>query len=373
MTKRIDHIQLGRRAFLRGAGALAVGGAAVGLGYESLAPGRGDAAPAGTLTVLMGPSAVRPELVAPFEEKSGIKLNIAPYVSPTDVVTKLIAPGGTRAYDVMGGLTDFSTPLVEKGLLLPLDMSKIPNVQYLNPLFKQDILTRDGRPYALPFYWGYDSVLFNTTKIPENDAATQSWGVLFDDRYKGKVALRDDAHQSILITALHLGHRDPLGMDRSDLKEIIRFLVSKKGNFRALWSGFAQAVNLMASGEVWAMYGWILMRTTLQRQGQPVTNNWPKDGLIVWTQVAFAPKDTAAAPQVHVWLNHLLSKEYGVALTKVNGGILSCSRLVETEFSKAEMRQLGYDLNERGLNLFRLGRPKHLDQWLEAWAEFKSA
>jgi spermidine/putrescine-binding protein len=363
---------MGRRTFLSQAGNFVAGGAAVAVGLDARAARRAAAA-SGSITVLMGPSAVRPELVGPFEEKTGIKVVVAPYVSPTDVMTKMLAPGGTRAYDVMGGLTDLSLPIVEKGLLLPLDMSKIPNVQHLNPMFKQDVLVREGKPYTLPFYWGYDSVLFNTSKVPENDATTQSWGVLFDERYKGRVALRDDAHQSILVTALHMGHKDPLGMDRSDLKEVVRYLISKKSHFRALWSGFAQAINLMASGEVWAMYGWILMRTTLQRQGHPVSNNWPRDGLIVWTQVAFVPKDTAAAPEAYVWLNHLLSKEYGAALTKVNGGILSCSRLVESEFSKAEMRQLGYDLNERGLNLVRLGLPKHLDQWLEAWAEFKSA
>ena len=56
---------------------------------------------------------------------------------------------------------------------------------------------------------GYDSPIIRIDHIPENDTLTQSWGVLFADKYAGKTALRDDAYQSIMVTGLHLGHKDP--------------------------------------------------------------------------------------------------------------------------------------------------------------------
>ena len=78
---------------------------------------------------------------------------------------------------------------------LALDLGKIPNAKKLMPLFQDEIVVRDGKPYFIPVYWGYDSVLYNTEAIAEDMA--QSWGILFDDKYAGKVALRDDAHQMI--------------------------------------------------------------------------------------------------------------------------------------------------------------------------------
>jgi spermidine/putrescine-binding protein len=130
---------------------------------------------------------------------------------------------------------------------------------------------------------------------------------------------------------------------------------------------------MMSSKEVVAMYGWILMRTTLQNQGFNVTNNWPKEGLLWWGQAAFVPKEAQSPEAAMEFINFLLSADYGHALTKETGGILSASTIARAKFSEEERRKLGYDIMERGLNLFRLGLPERLDLWLEAWARFKSA
>jgi spermidine/putrescine-binding protein len=330
-----------------------------------------------TLDVLMGPSAVLPALLEMFHKQTGIKVQPAPYVSPTDVMTKLFVPGGGSRFDVVATLTDFTRPAmgeaVGKELILPWTEAEVPNSRHVMPLFKDDLLTKGGKSYTLPFYWGYDSVVYNRDHVKDDDAVTQSWGILFDDRYKGKVALRDDAHQSLLVTALFLGNKDPLAMERSDLKQCVDFLISKKRNFRTLWSKFAEAVGLMASGEVVAMYGWILLRTTLQNQGMNVTNNWPREGLLWWGQAAMIPKEARNPKAAFRFMDFLLSREYGEQLTKLNGGILSASTLAQQAFSEEERRKLGYDIMQRNLNLFRLGLPKRLDLWNEAWAEFKSA
>ena len=33
----------------------------------------------------------------------------------------------------------------------------------------------------IPVYWGYDTMIFRTDKVPEDDPATKSWGLLYDD------------------------------------------------------------------------------------------------------------------------------------------------------------------------------------------------
>jgi spermidine/putrescine-binding protein len=359
-----------RRRFLKAGGASLAAAALLGAVPELAAQTK-------KLYTLVPPSPIRPQLRDLIRERLGIEIEAAPYTSPTDTIAKLLAPGGGSRYDVMITLTDFVKPALHdamgRELLLPLDPAKVPNIEHIIPLFKGDVLSKDDKPYTAPFYWGYDSVVYNRAEVPEADELTQSWGVLFDDKYKGRVALRDNAHQSLLVTALYLGHKDPLRMDKSDLDELVKFLVSKKGNFRALWTQFAQAVNLMSSGEVVAMYGWILMRTTLQNQGFNVINNWPKEGLLWWGQAAFVPKGSGAPDLAMEFINFLLSAEYGHMLTKATGGILSASALGRARFTEEERKKLGYDIMERNLNLFRLGLPERLDLWLEAWAKFKSA
>ncbi len=105
---------------------------------------------------------------------------------------------------------------------------------------KKDIVTRAGKTYMVPVVWGYDSVVYNADKIPTDDPLTQSWGVLFDDKYKGKVAWRDDAHGMIMAAALHRGHPDPVAMDANDLNEITAYLIDRKKNVRTMWSKSAK-------------------------------------------------------------------------------------------------------------------------------------
>jgi spermidine/putrescine-binding protein len=319
------------------------------------------------------PDAVRPLI----EKKAGTKVQNAPYVSPTDTLAKLLAPGGTSRYDLMISVTPFvRNPILgaksgdEK--VAPLDLSKIPNAAKIMDLFKGDIVTRDGKTYMLPVIWGYDSVIYNADKIPTNDPTTQSWGVLFNDKYAGHIAWRDDAHSMILAAGLSLGIPDPANMSAADLKKVTSFLIGKKKIVRTMWATFGSAVSLMSSGEVWAMYGWIPMRAALQKSGMNVTNNWPTDGLLIWSQGAFIPKDSSNAAGAEAIINAYLDTDVGKALAAATN-YPTTSKEISGMFSPEERRKLGLDIVERMVKVYPLKFPSRMDQWLEAWNTVKSA
>lgn len=324
------------------------------------------------------PGVIMPKPVRPIVEGStGVKIENVPYVSPTDTLAKLTSPGGTSRYDLMVSVTNFiKDPVMgEKAgdeYAMALNMGKIPNANNLMPLFKDEVVTRAGKTYLIPVFWGYDSVIFNADKIPADESRTHSWGLLFDDKYAGRVALRDDAHQTITITALHLGINDVWNMDESDLKEVIKFLISKKKNFRTLWTNFGEALNLLSSGEVDALYGWIVMRSRLQKQGMNVKNNWPSEGLLIWNQSAFIPKDAPNAEAAHRVINAMTGAEYGKKLTEVTEYLVTSKAGAEA-FTSEQQRKFGYDVRERGLKLVSLEWPKIMDKWIEAWGTFKAA
>lgn len=321
---------------------------------------------------------ILPDKVRPIvENATNVKVNNLPYVSPTDTVAKLTAPGGTSRYDLMVSVTNFMRgPLLGERegqeLAMVLDMSKVPNAANLLPLFKDETIRRAGKTYAIPIFWGYDSVIYNRKKVPEDAALTQSWKVLFDDKYAGRVALRDDAHQSIAAAALAMGHKKPFEMDTKDLNEVTKFLIAKKKNFRTMWTQFGEAVNMMSSGEIDAMYGWIVMRAVLQRRGLDVTNNWPTDGLLFWNQAAFIPKNAPNAPEAHAVLNAMCGVDYGTALTRETEYLVT-NQGTAAALSADDRRKFGYDILERGLNLVPLAWPKSMDSWIEAWGRVKAA
>jgi spermidine/putrescine-binding protein len=312
-----------------------------------------------------------------LETQTGIRMEQVPYLSPTDSVAKLFAPGGTARYDFMATNMYFvRAPLMGRKAgdekIRPFDMSKIPNAAGMVELFKPEIQSRNGNAYMVPVFWGYDSPLFRTDKIPADDPATKSWGILFDDRFAGHTALRDDAYQALLVAALALGHKDPPTMPVSDLREVQKFLISKKRNIRALWTKFGEAVNLMSSGEVWTMHGWMPMRAALVREGITVLNARPKEGILFWNHAAFIPKDTQKAELAYAITNSMLSEEYGIALTRAsNYGPMSAKALAT--FNDDEKKLFGLDVTGPDTARFTANFPNDMNAWIEAWAGFKSA
>lgn len=360
-----------RRKFLALSGAVAASAIA---GFGANRP----AFAAGESIVGIMPGVVLPKGAREIVENStGVKVENAPYVSPTDTVAKLLAPGGTSRYDLMISVTEFvKGPVLGQKAgdekVRPFDMAKVSNAADLQPVFKQQVQARDGKTLMIPVFYGFDSPLFRNDLVPEQDAHTQTWGLLFDDKYAGKTALRDDAYQSIVVAALTLGHPNPATMSTGDLAEVKRFLISKKKNFRTLWTQFGEAVNLMSSGEVVAMYGWMPMRAALQRNGVKVTNAWPKEGVLLWNQAAFVPKDSPHAEATEKVVNAMLSPEFGVALAKEsNYGPVTQKAIAA--FSADDQKKLGLDVTTRGAKLYSMQWPTDMNAWIETWGAFKAA
>lgn len=362
--------QLGRRDLLKAGGAVGLA-MATGVPPSVLAQ---QAAIRAVMPNVFIPDPVRPIIAA---QTGGIKVDNLPYVSPTDTLAKLMAPGGTAQYDLMVSLTNLirGPALGAKAgdeKLLALDMSKIPNAQKIADQFKNEIITRDGKTYLVPVVWGYESVIYDTSKMPPDDALTQSWNALFSDKYKGRIAWRDDAHGMIFTAALAMGKADPLKLDAKEIAEVQKFLIDRKKNLRTMWTKFAEAVNLIASGEVVCMYGWIAMRSALEKQGIKAANNWPKEGLPYWTQSAFIPKDTKQADATQRVINAMLSKDFGAKLTEVTE-YPSTSAEVAAGYSAEYRRKVGFDIVERGIVRKPFDLPQRMDLWVEAWNTVKAA
>ncbi len=57
-----------------------------------------------------------------------------------------------------------------------------------------------GKQYGIPDDWGFDAILYRTDKVTPK---SRSWGLIFDDRYKGKISWFDDLNM-LTIAGLYL-------------------------------------------------------------------------------------------------------------------------------------------------------------------------
>ena len=119
---------------------------------------------------------------------------------------------------------------INDGLLLEIDTTKLTNFNNLYDRFKnQEECFKDGKMYSVPWVWGSTAIAYNTDDIKE---APKSMSVLFDPQYKGKIAIRDDFNDAVMLAAIALG-QDP--NNPSDLDAIKEKLIEQKPLNKTYW------------------------------------------------------------------------------------------------------------------------------------------
>ena len=358
-------LDLNRRQLLAGAAALGVGGV---LPWTT-SPRAWAALPGplrvNTIVSIWG----REKDIKPFEQANGVEVRLTAWVSNIHQVTRT-ATGGTKLWDVITMINIFTDPVMRRKLFQPLDLSQVPNAAHLWPQFvKPTYAAYDGVQYGLPYVWGYDSILYNRAKIQK----MESWKDMFDERHKGRIALRDDPQFALPIAALALGIKDPFALGADELKEIKAFLVAKKPVIRKLWTGFAEALTLMRTGEVDALMGWLPMWRILRREGMDVDFIIPAEKAFGWVHVYLVSRETKVLPTAYKFLDYVLDTPFASSIAR-DLAYFSPSKKVLAGLSEADIKELRYDrIDEIQRSLIWGDVPVNLQEWNDTWSAFKAA
>jgi spermidine/putrescine transport system substrate-binding protein len=141
-----------------------------------------------------------PSVVADFERDTGIKINLSYYSSNEELVVKMRATQG-EGYDLIIP-SDFAVSrLVQEGLLKPIDQSKLPFWEELNPLLLNHRFD-PGNRYSIPFEWELFGLGINSQYFKEQ-GFEPSWKLIFQENGY-KISMLNEAMQAMLIAELYL-------------------------------------------------------------------------------------------------------------------------------------------------------------------------
>src|SRR5580704_931550 len=141
------------------------------------------------LNLLVWEGYADPSFVKAFEEQHHCKVS-ASYMGSSDELVAKLRGGSAGNYDVISPSSDVATSITTAGLAAPLDLSQIPSYSQLSPQLTSLPLVRvKDQVYGVPFVWGPDPIIYDTTAFSQ---APDSWNVMWDPKYKGKVSVWDD-------------------------------------------------------------------------------------------------------------------------------------------------------------------------------------
>lgn len=304
-------------------------------------------------------------LWAPYQKRFGEAPKFTMMTNEANAFAKLRA--GVRP-DVFRPYVGYVRDFVESGFVQPWDPKLIPNLKLLNPSMVKAGRV-DGKQYGIPADWGFDAILYRSDKVKPK---ARSWSLLFDSRYKGKIAWFDDLNQ-LTWAGYYLGFKRPFNQSASELRRSRDLLISKKKLVRMFWSSETDMQNAFAAGDIWIAYAWPADWVAMKKKKLKVVYMHPREGALSWIGMFMLGKNTPRKQKAHGFVNSWSSTQvakwlednygYGHANTKARPSDPNLARALRIDDPNA------------------LKEPKtHIDRHIErrqayakAWQEVKAA
>ncbi|HET8833207.1 MAG TPA: ABC transporter substrate-binding protein [Gemmatimonadales bacterium] len=241
----------------------------------------------------------------PFEDACGVKVNATYMGSSDDLVAKLRA-GGAETIDLISPSSDAATAIIDAGLASPLDLSRIPSYTDLSEGFRHlKVARKDSTVFGVPWAFGPNPLIYDSTKVSKPD----SWGMLWDKKYRGKLSLQDDI-ATLYMVAQYLGMDDPndpsklYNLSDEDLAKVKAKMLELRPNVRKYWVTAGDMTQLFQSGEVVAGEGWPLMTNQLRQAKFPAGETIPKEGTTAWADHWVLTKGAKNLDAAYAWLEY---------------------------------------------------------------------
>jgi len=336
-----------------------------------------------------------------FTKDTGWGVNLVAFGNaPSAVLNVLLAGGGAQTYDIINIVGGMQKPLVENDLVEAIDTARIPNWQANNYIGQYLAKGSPGFDFI-----GYQDKIYGVPTVLQGDAfaylpeATggplDSYGALFDPKFKGYAALEDNYTTAGQKTALYLKQSGMATIDKphdlteSELKTVIDFLIEKKkeGQFRVIWSSFEQSVNLLVNKEVHVMDCWEPMVFVAKSKGVDAVYARPKEGYLLWAMAAYIVKNAGRKPErqeaAYKLLDFMLGAWYGATITGLRGYMTNpqaaaYAKSHPDEFTKEQADKVAaIDANvkkkfEKG-GTWQNRWPTNVELYESEWARFKAA
>lgn len=181
------------------------------------------------------------DVVSEFERLTGAKVNYTNFESNENMYSKLA--GGGVSYDVIAPSDYMIGRLLDEDMLLELDYDNIPNINLIDEQF-QHLSVDPEQKYTVCFNVGTTVLIYNKTLVAEEP---DSWDVLWDEQYRGKVLMFNNPRDAFAIAQARL-NQDFNTVNEDDWVKAAELLAEQRDAVSPVYV-MDEVFNLMESGE----------------------------------------------------------------------------------------------------------------------------
>ena len=224
------------------------------------------------------------DVVGEFERLTGAKVNYTQFDSNEDMYSKL--SGGGVSYDVIVPSDYMVDRLVDEDMLCELDYSNIPNFKNVRSDCK-NLYFDPQQKYSVCYNTGTTVLIYNKKLVKETP---DSWSVLWDEQYRGKVLMFNNPRDAFAIAQFMLGQNINT-TDEQDWADAAELLAQQKDKVKPVYV-MDEVFNLMESGE-YAFATYYAGDFVLMNENNPDLGFcFPKEGVNAFYDAFCVPKCT---------------------------------------------------------------------------------
>ena len=300
---------------------------------------------------------VPPDFRKQYKAESGVALRIRVAASQAPELTLLVAEREHPLTDICTVVGARLHQFVEAGIIEPLDTSRLKNWSRINPLYAEaDWNHVNGAIMGVPLVIGANVLVYDTREVKP---VPDSWGAMFDPRYKGRVTY--DIEDFLLCTMLFQG-ADPTFMsylgnptEASRAVNAARdLLIRNKSQVVHFFDEGSELQQLLTGGDAVLAQTYASTPAKLILAGQPFRRVVPKEGTLAFVYTFAVIKDAPNRDAAYRFLDAMLGAPgMEAALTRSAG---YTSSLNDAGAGLTEAERAAYGLPEDALSRVRFPR-----------------
>lgn len=237
-------------------------------------------------------------IIQDFEKETGAKVMLENFDSNEQMYIKV---ANKEAYDILVPSDYMIERLISEGYLQKLDKSKLTCMDKLNKAVKG--LPYDPKnEYSVPYFWGTVGIVYDKTKVSEEDLKKEGYNIFLDQKYKGDIYLYDSERDSFMMALKALGYSMNTS-DESQIQEAYNWLVQCVQTMKPeivtdeIIDNMAQgrkALGLIYSGDA----------TYVINENENMGYYLPKGGTNQWSDAMVIPKNAKNPELAHAFINY---------------------------------------------------------------------